>query len=137
MKKYSIIILTTVFLTLIFAQALRAEWTKINNSGLQNGANIFCFNDTVKIHDKLDTTDVIRTSTNGGNSWTNNSMGFRAYVVFFLTSQKGWAVSANYPSYVYRTSNGGINWTRGFQLGYFNDLYQPDQLFFVKDRVSY
>ncbi len=60
---------------------------------------------------------IIRVTTDGGNTWSNQTSGFSAgplWGIYFIDSLKGWVVGGNYDtiSVILKTTDGGINWVQ-------------------------
>lgn len=66
----------------------------------------------------------VRTSVDGGDTWTEFNIGSDMYGTFLLSAQKGWAAGWN--ANVWYTGNAGTNWTKkncGLNGAHTDDLW--------------
>ncbi|MBE2217159.1 MAG: T9SS type A sorting domain-containing protein [Ignavibacteria bacterium] len=80
---------------------------------------------------------VVYKTSNGGESWTTiyfNPTNYSMEAIFFVNSLTGIAVGSatGTPSYVFRSTNGGVNWSNQSTFG--NRLYN---LYFINQETGY
>lgn len=116
----TVIKITVLFVMLILTQSVKADWTKQNVSTLAWLRDVYFLNEQNGWI--VGSGGIYLTTKNGGKSWTKekNFTEDNIRQIYFADEQNGWllcerdlyALGTNSPSYLLKTTNGGVNWQR-------------------------
>lgn len=134
----TVVKITVLFVVLIFAQSIKADWTKQNVNTLAWLRDVYFLNEqTGWIVGSGGTYLMTR---DGGKNWTKEKKVTEDNIrqIYYADEQNGWllcerdvyALGTNSPSYLLKTTNGGVNWERVEFAG--NQRQRVTKVFFTK-----